>query len=145
MASRQETTHHVTVYDFRDTELMAKLNEQGASGATAVDIAESLGMSGGDGTRAVGMRMAWMRKYGMVEYDEKHHLWVLSKGGERVMESQMRAAMTKVIEAVPDESMVDVMAHVTSRYRLGDPMVAHLLRREFLYGTSPRSAIWTRR
>jgi hypothetical protein len=34
------------------------------------------------------------------------------------------------------------MAHVTTRYRLGDPLMATMLRREFAYGTSPRSTVW---
>jgi hypothetical protein len=34
--------------------------------------------------------------------------------------------------------MVEVMSHVTSRYRLGDPVIASLLRREFLFGTQKR-------
>jgi hypothetical protein len=37
---------------------------------------------------------------------------------------------------------VDIMSHVTARYRLGEPMMAQLLRREFAYGTSPRSSVW---
>jgi hypothetical protein len=30
------------------------------------------------------------------------------------------------------------MANITSRYHHGSPMMAHLLRREFLFGTKPR-------
>jgi hypothetical protein len=55
-----------------------------------------------------------------------------------VTEAHLRASTQKTIEAVPDESLISVMAHVTSRFRLGDPMNAQLLRREFLFGTQRR-------
>jgi hypothetical protein len=141
---RQASTHHASVYDFKDTDLMLKVSAQGGGGISAADLATELGWDNHDGTRAIGMRFAWMKKYGMLDYDDKHHLWIISNGGERVLAAQRAAALTSTIEAVPDESMVEVMAHVTSRFRLGDPMVAHLLRREFIYGTSPRSRVWGR-
>jgi hypothetical protein len=141
---QSQNNHHASVYDFKDTDLMLKVADQGASGISAADLAADLGWTDRDGTRAIGMRFAWMKKYGMLDYDDKHHLWVISQGGERVIAAQRAAALTSTIEAVPDESMVEVMAHVTSRFRLGDPMVAHLLRREFIYGTSPKSRVWGR-
>jgi hypothetical protein len=136
-------THHASLYDFKDTDLMAKLAASGA-GMTSADLAASLGWEDHDGAQAIGVRFSWMRRYGMLVLSEKDHLWSLSEGGERVMAAQRAAAMTTMIEAVPDESMIEVMAHVTSRYRLGDPLIGHLLRREFMYGTSPRSRAWGR-
>jgi hypothetical protein len=50
----------------------------------------------------------------------------------------MKASTHKVIERIPDESLVEVMAHVTSRFRLGDPVNAQLLRREFMFETQKR-------
>jgi hypothetical protein len=134
----------LSIYDFRDTDLLVKLASLGASGASAHDMADEIGL-GEDGYRNVGMRFAWMKRYGMVAYDEDKHLWTVTDGAERVIESHARAAAIKTIEKVPDESMVEIMSHVTSRYRLGDPMIADLLRREFQYGTSRRSAVWNGR
>ena len=131
----------LSVYDFRDTDLMVKLAAEGAEGIDSRLFAEALGMNG-DGARAVGIRFSWMRRFGMVEYDGEKNLWRLSEGGYRVIESHARAAAVKQIEQVPDESMVEIMSHVTARYRLGDPMMATLLRREFQYGTSLRSRVW---
>ena len=128
---------HLTLYDLRDIDLMMRLGDHGASGATSHELAESLGMNGD--IQAVAIRCAWMRRYGIFDFDEEKKLWTLSKGGERVIESKTRAAMIRQIEAVPDEQMIEVMAHVTSRYRLGDQLVATMLRREFQFGTNPRS------
>jgi hypothetical protein len=134
----------LTLYDFRDLDLMMKLEETGgASGATTAEFAEALGM--GDEVLAVRGRSSWMRRYGMIDYNEETRLWTLSDGGERVVSAKLRAAAAKTVDTVPDESMIDVMAHVTSRYRQGDEMMATMLRREFAFGTNPRSRVWNGR
>lgn len=124
---------HASLYDFRDLDLMLTIADA-PDGITAMELAEEIGL-GEDGTRAAGTRLAWMRRYGMVEHVGHDRLWRLSRSGERVAEAKLKAAATRQLVAVPDEALVDVMAHVTARYRLGDPMTANLLRREFLYGT----------
>lgn len=128
----------LTLYDFRDIDLMLKLDEIGndEGWATSQEIAEAIGV--GDEARFVSTRASWMRRYGMFDFDENTRMWRLSAGGQRVTRAKLRAAASKQIETVPDESLVEVMAHVTSRYRHGDPMTATMLRREFLYGTSNR-------
>lgn len=125
-----------TVYDFRDLDLMLRMREA-ADGIASAELADELGL-GEEGIRHVAIRLAWMKRYGMLELDEERRLWQLSPGGERVTSARLRAGQAKAIEAVPDESLVDVMAHVCSRFRLGDPVVATMLRREFQYGTHPR-------
>ena len=42
------------------------------------------------------------------------------------------------LEKLEDEDWIDVMAHVTSHYWHGSPMVATMLRREFAFGTQRR-------
>lgn len=124
---------HATLYDFRDLDLMLKLDAEGGSAETW-EIAEALGFSEAD-RQGIAIRLSWMTRYGMLKFDAERRIWSLSKGGERVVNARMKAAAAKQIEALPDESMVEVMASVATRYRLGDPMIADLLRREFLFGT----------
>ena len=124
----------LSVYDFRDMDLMLHL--RGAP-ATAKQLSEALGLDD-DGVRNVAVRVAWMRRFGMLDLDEKSRLWSLSDGGSRVIAAQHKAVAKNRIEKIPDEEMIEVMAHVTSRFRLGDPMTAAMLRREFQYGTSPK-------
>jgi hypothetical protein len=128
-----------SLYEFRDLDLMMTLHE-GNGGMTSGQLADVLGLQ--DGAQGVAVRASWMRRFGMFDYDEKSGLWSLSGGGLRVVQAKRRAAALRQVEDVPDESMVDIMSHVTARYRLGDPMVANMLRREFLYGTSARSKVW---
>lgn len=126
-----------SLYEFRDLDLMMVLHAEGEM--TSAQLADVLGIKD---AHAIGSRGAWMRRFGMFEYDQRTGCWSLSTGGQRVVTAKRKAAALRTVEDVPDESMVDIMSHVTARYRLGDPMMASLLRREFAYGTSPRSSVW---
>lgn len=136
MASRNGT-RHATLYDFRDLDLLLKLEAEGdADGFLDTEnLARSLGF---EEASKIASRLSWMRRYGMLDFDPQRRLWRLTPGAHRVTQARLKAAQANVIEKLPDEAMVDVMANVTTRYRLGDPMVAAMLRREFLFGTKPR-------
>lgn len=125
-----------SLYEFRDLDLMLAIAET-EKGIEAIELAQAIGL-GEEGSRAAAIRLSWMRRFGMVSYDENTRLWRLSNGGERVTNARLRAAAAKTIDTIPEEALVDVMAHVTTRYRLGDPVMAQLLRREFLFGTQRR-------
>ena len=138
MAGRRNGTRkHATLYDFRDLDLMLKLVAEGDDEGwlDTENLARSLGF---EEPLKISSRLSWMRRYGMLDFDERRRMWRLSPAGERVSKARLKAAQVNAIERLPDEAMVDVMASVTTRYRLGEPVLAHMLRREFLYGTSPR-------
>jgi hypothetical protein len=122
-----------TLYDFRDLDLLLRLAQDG--GMSTKQMTEALGI---DEPRAVANRFAWMRRYGMVDLDEQHSSWSVSRAGKRVIQAKLKANEIAVVEKLPDETMVEVMAQVTSRYHRGEAMIAHMLRREFLYGTQKR-------
>ena len=130
MAARR---NGATLYDVRDLDLMLLIADE-AEGIESRELAESIGL-GEEGARAAGIRLSWMRRYGIVDFDHEHKTWTLTRGGERVAEARLRAAAARTVDALPDEQLIDVMAHVTSRYRLGSPLVATMLRREFAFGT----------
>lgn len=125
--------HPATVRDFRDMDLMLKIAAEGGE-AEIWELTESMGFGEQD-RQGLAVRLTWMKRYGMVEYDPERKLWKLSKSGERVTQARVEARTRDRLEQLDDENMVDVMAHVTSRYRHGDPMLADLLRREFIFGT----------
>lgn len=122
-----------TLYDFRDLDLLLRLNEDG--GMTTKGMSEALGV---DTAGAVGSRLAWMKRYGMVDLDSEAGFWNVSPAGRRVVQAKLKARDLAVVEKLPDEAMVEVMAQVTSRYQRGEATLAHLLRREFMYGTGRR-------
>jgi hypothetical protein len=130
-----------SLYDFRDLDLMLRLAENldassNGHGVPSDELAQSIGLD--DDVRAVSIRCSWMRRYGMLNFDAEHRGWSLTSGGERVVAAHRKAPALRGIEKLDDALMVDVMAHVTSRYQRGDPMLAQLLRREFLFGSQPR-------
>lgn len=125
-----------SLYRFRDIDVMLAVRDF-PNGVAASELADAIGL-GDEGTQAAAVRLAWMRRFGMVAYDADRALWRLSAGGERVADAKLRAAVASQLDAMPAESLVEVMAHVTNRYRFGDALTAHMLRREFLFGTAAR-------
>jgi hypothetical protein len=136
-----------SLYDYRDLDLLLKMADEGDDEGWVETraLASALGAEEDEKINGVGIRLSWMRRFGMLEYDDQRRMWRLSAGGDRVTRARLRAAASKQIDTIPDEQLVDVMAHVTSRYRHGDPVMATMLRREFDYGTSPRSHVWNGR
>jgi hypothetical protein len=128
----------LNLYAFRDLDLMHRLAEQDGKGVSSHELADLLGFEEKEGVQAVAIRFAWMKRYGMVAFDDEQRTWSLSDSGRRVVSAQLRAPALKVIEQMPDEQMVETMALVTSRFQRGEPMLGHMLRREFLYGTKRR-------
>jgi hypothetical protein len=129
---------HATLYDFRDADIMWHLRETNGAGVSSHEVADMLGFDAEEGGRPVGIRLAWMRRYGMVAFDDRDRTWKLSAGGRRVVAAREKVPSLLAVDKMPDELMVDVMAHVTSRFARGDTMLAHMLRREFKYGTKMR-------
>jgi len=139
MAKRKPSVYHATQYDFRDTDIMFHIAESAnGKGVASQALAEMMGFEAEEGARPIGIRLAWMKRYGMVAYDDREHLWKLTRGGDRVVSSRLLAPELKVVETMPDEKMVEVMALVTSRFQRGETMLGHMLRREFAFGTQKR-------
>jgi hypothetical protein len=129
---------HATLYDFRDLDLLLKIEAEAdeEGWVETAHAASALGFD--DNAIPVARRFSWMRRYGMLEFDQQRKMWRLTPAAERVTEARLRAAQTRTIEELPDEVMVDVMSKVTQRYLHGSPMIATMLRREFHFGTQPR-------
>jgi hypothetical protein len=138
MPRRNGDRPHASLYDFRDLDLLLKIEaEADEEGWLETEqAARSLGF--GDDQRPLGIRFSWMRRYGMLEFDERRKMWRLTPAAQRVTEARLRAAATRQIEELPDEVMIEVMSKVTQRYLHGSPMVATMMRREFRFGTQPR-------
>jgi len=130
---------HATQYDIRDLDIMFKIAENNGSGATAVDLADVLGFRPEEGAKNIGIRLAWMQRYGMVVFDDRDRTWGLSKSGRRITGAHLRAPELRVIEEMPDEKMVETMGLVLSRFQRGDSTLGHMLKREFNYTTHQKN------
>jgi len=122
-----------SIREFRDLDLMLRLKEEGPT--KSKDLAHMLGAD--EYGRHLGTRLAWMRRYGMVTHNGKQE-WDLTESGQRVVWAKKRAALLRELEELPEEELIEVMAHITARYHRGQPMIARMLRREFVFGTQPR-------
>jgi hypothetical protein len=131
-----ENGRGASLYHFRDLDLLQKiLKEVDESGWIETSVLAGLLGLGEEHHRHVGIRLAWMRRFGMIERDEQKGLWRLSRGAVRVVDARLRAVTAQELLELDDAAMVEVMASVISRYRLADPMTATMLRREFMFGT----------
>ena len=127
-----------TLYDFRDLDLLLKLEKEADLEGWVETAAAADALGFGDNSLPISRRFAWMRRYGMLEFDPRRKMWRLTPGAQRVTEARTRAAGAKRMERLDDESLIEVMSKVTQRYLHGSPLVASMLRREFLYGTKAR-------
>ena len=118
--------------EYRDTDLLAKLVAEGPM--SSLELAESLAMDDIPGHRSVGSRFARMRSFGMVSFDEKTRIWMITDNAERVLEAQRKSATQRKIAAIPDDALVEVVSDAMTRRRLGDPVLAEMLRRETQFG-----------
>lgn len=119
-----------SIKEFRDLDLLLKLRETGP--ILSKELASELGYD--EFGSIIGRRLGWMGHYGMLERSDKG-LWSLTDGGKRVAFARTRAALIDDLGKLPAEELVEVMAAVTARWRSGDPMIAAMLRREFIFGT----------
>jgi len=132
----------LTLYEFRDADLMAKLSiEGGADGLTSREFALALGFKEDD-AQSVAIRASWMKRAGAFEFDDERRLWRLTEAGEDVVEANLKARDVSPVDKTPRTKLVDVMSHLTARMRDEDELTAWLLRREFLYGTTRGSAAY---
>ena len=119
-----------SIREFRDLDILVKLRESGP--ILSRDLASELGAD--EHGSVIGRRLGWMRHYGMLERNDGS-LWSLTDAGKRVVFARKRAALMQELGELPEEELIEVMAEVCARYRLGNPMIATMLRREFVFGT----------
>jgi hypothetical protein len=102
--ARHKPEYHATVYDFRDADIMFKIADNtNGTGISSPELAELMGFEAEDGARPIGIRLAWMKRNGMVAYDDRDKLWKLTRGGQRVVDAHLIAPELKVVEKMPDE------------------------------------------
>src|SRR5262245_30533923 len=125
------------LFAFRDLDLLLKLREEADSdgGIETAVMAQAMGL---ETAAEITSRLSWMKRYGMLAFDGNARIWRLTPGATRVVTARLRAAHGHALDELPEEQMVDVMAHITGRWQKADPMVATMLRREFIYGTGRR-------
>lgn len=86
--------------------------------------------------RAVASRLAWMRRYGIVDREEKSRRWALTREGEHLLNGKLSGAQASAIKSLKGSTLVLAIHEVTERP--ADEMLATLMRRAWRYGTVAR-------
>ena len=102
-------------------------------------IADMLGMKHDRPAQCIGMRLGWLRKYGVVDkHKDTPGLWQLTKAGRALIGADLKAGERRALEGLTDSQVLALTTIVTDRYRRADQTSAVMMRREWEYGTSKR-------
>ena len=119
--------------DFLDEEVLAIVqdlaNYEGY--VSSQEFAEAVGLE----TRNVGTRFSWLRKYGVLERNERvgdpfYRHWRLTRIGQGVIEARFGKAQQNALANLDESQLPLAMQVIAARYEgSGNEVVMHLLRR----------------
>ena len=126
--------------DFLDEEFLALvIDNAGYEGwASSREIAEAIDPDAETiTTRHVGSRLAWMRRYGVVERDPRpgsptKGYWRLTEAGEALVKARFSKTQQTALSSVKDEQLWLLSAELGLRYEGVNYATANLVRRRFI-------------
>ena len=123
--------------DFLDEEFLALVvdNADYEGWASSQMIAESV-TSEEITTRNVGSRLAWLKRYGVVERDTRpgsrtRGFWRLTQVGEQLVHARFTKGQQTALSSVREEQLWQLAAELGTRYEAANQATAHLVRRRF--------------
>lgn len=139
----------VRISDFSDRELLAMILDLDASGEVnshelAVriygwsEIAREDAKKVSHGVRCCGARLAWMKRYGLVERGEKKGEWTISHMGRQLTERQLPADVRVTISRTPDERSLSLANIVGERMVAAGTVAGTAMRRELQFQITRR-------
>jgi hypothetical protein len=116
--------------EFSDRELLALIADlrDEAGYVQSLDIAVALNLGEG-GKQSASVRLSWMRRYGVVDYDDGG--WCLTDDGERALQASASKGLTKAVEATSDPSLLEATHLLAERRRRAGSVFQTLSRREW--------------
>jgi hypothetical protein len=129
----------LTLLDYSDRELLNLLLDEGddQGWVDSRDLARTIGMHK-DHAGSVGQRLGWMRRYGATERKDGTRQWRTTPAGRALALGDLDPEQQEVVEGLSSEQLLMLTRTLTKRYaRVGDT-AAHLIRREWRYGTHGR-------
>jgi len=144
--------------DLSDRELLLVLRDvaDGVGWATAVDIAERLGVQGDHPHRSVAVRLSWLKRYGAVEREHERdphtgallytrgdkpvytQRWKMTDIGLQMATGKLTKTQEAAFDRLKDGQMLMTMRWLSQRVVASDPTVGKLMDREYRYGTGRR-------
>lgn len=124
------------LFDYADKELLGVVqDEAGPDGwAWTRDIASGVGMSGKRKNQSTGIRLAWLKKYGVVELHESGRRWRLTPIGEVFMNGELSRTAERQLEQMEPGQLYTTARMMTLRLRREAEPVGHMVRREWRRG-----------
>lgn len=97
------------------------------------EIADRLDLDHPKPLQCVGIRMAWMRRYGVVDFQRQLKVWYLTSKGEAIANGGLTKAQTKALESISAERGMEAVMALGSRYREFGEIEATMMRRAWKY------------
>jgi hypothetical protein len=126
------------LYAFSDEELLAlvKDNLDSEGWVTSAELADAIGLDPDAETRnnAVGIRLAWMARYGVVRRDDEHSglaRWTLTGRGIVILEATFNKALENELGKLKGDALWRLTREITGRYGDADQVSANMVRRSF--------------
>jgi len=102
---------------------------------TSREIADRVGIAGTEAhaTRSVGVRLGWMRRYGVVVKNDDNGKvrWRLTADGERVLAARLGRGAVTALTGVSEEQLLAAAHVLTNRYAGSRHTYRTLVRREW--------------
>lgn len=92
--------------------------------------------------RCVGQRLSWMKRYGVVQRNEKDRkgTWGLTGQGKLLLTGAIPAHERKVIENLKENQLLDLTETLSMRYFYAGDVAATMMRRQWQFGSIRRKA-----
>ena len=121
--------------DYSDKELLGIVADcAGEDGwAHTEDIAKTLGIRNDRPHQSVGSRLAWLKRYGVVEGGSKR--WRLLEIGTVFLNGSIPKVTEKALDGMEPGQLFTVTRLLSRKQRSADKPVGHMLRREWRHGT----------
>lgn len=143
--------------DLSDRELLLVLRDvaDGDGFASAIDVAERLGVKGEHPHRSVAVRLSWLKRYGAVEREHERdpqtgvllyrgtkpvytQRWKMTDVGFRMATGKLSKSQEAAFDKLKDGQMLMTMRVLSQRLVNSDPTVGKLMDREYRYGIGRR-------
>jgi hypothetical protein len=146
----------LTLLDLSDRELLLVMRDvaDGQGWASAVDIADQLGLQTDKPHRSVAVRLSWLKRYGAVEREHERddhgkllyrgdkpvytQRWKMTPIGLQLATGKLTKTQQNTLDRLQDGSMLMTMRWLSQRVVGSDPTVGKLMDREYRYGVGRR-------
>jgi len=144
----KRASNQLQIKDFSDREILAVMSDLNGSDdiVLAGDLTLRLfGLTDNDdlevldhAARCVTARLAWMRRYGLVEKGEKKGEWAMSEEGRALRHTPLGRSLSSAITNTPAASVMELTHQVSERMLREGDVPARAMRREFQHQVARR-------